>query len=43
MFQRKVVDKILKNYVHFFTKNHAFYEVMWKNIVEPDRTHRAIL
>jgi hypothetical protein len=39
MFQIKVAEKI-KN-THFMLKsvleNRAVYEIMWKNIVEPDR------
>jgi len=38
MFQAKVVDKIKMNIsssVIFFYLNHAIYEIMWKNIVEP--------
>ena len=23
--------------IHFFSENHSVYEIMWKNIVEPDR------
>jgi hypothetical protein len=44
MFQGKVVDKIKTFYVQFFfTKNYAFYEVMWRKIVlERDRPHMAI-
>jgi len=39
MFQTKVVEKIK---THFLTKYHvsenvAVYEIMWKNIAEPDR------
>jgi len=22
--------------INFFPKNHGFYEIMWKNMVEPD-------
>ena len=39
MFQTKVVEKIT---IHFafnnFIENHDFFEKMWKNIVEPDKT-----
>ena len=40
---RNVSDKICKGnqntfYVqYFFPENRAFYEIMWKNVVEPDR------
>jgi hypothetical protein len=39
MFQKKVVEK-LKTYImlsNFFSENDAVYEIMWKNVVEPDR------
>jgi len=36
MFQTKVVKNL------FFSENHAVYEVMWKNIVEPDRPQITI-
>jgi len=26
----------------FFFENRAFYEVMWKNIVEPGRSHLTV-
>jgi hypothetical protein len=39
MFQTKLVEKI-KTFilcsVIVFPENHAFYEVMWKSMVEPD-------
>jgi len=44
MFQTKVVDKIKTHIlcsVTFFY-NSAFYEKMWKNISEPDRSHMTI-
>jgi len=38
MFQTKVVEKINTHFVFskvfFFLENRAFYEIMWKNIVE---------
>jgi hypothetical protein len=40
MFQTKVVEKIKTHVLlsaTFFSENHAFYERMWKNVVEPDR------
>jgi len=27
---------------NFFSENHAVYEIMWKNIVQPDRTQMTI-
>jgi hypothetical protein len=41
MFQAKVVEKIethiLCSVIFFHPKNRAFYEIMWKNVGEPDR------
>jgi len=41
----KVVEKIktryLVNYL-FFSGYHAFYEIMWEKIVEPDRPQMTI-
>jgi len=46
MFQTKVVEKIktriLCSMTFFFFKNRAVYEIMWKNIVEPDRPQMTI-
>jgi len=41
MFQTKIVEKIKTHCVsyNFFSKNRAVYEIMWKNMVQPDR-HR---
>jgi hypothetical protein len=42
------LDKICKgnqnnNYVFkFFPENYVCYEVIWKNVVEPDRPHMAL-
>jgi hypothetical protein len=39
MFQTKVIEKI-KIHILFsltFPENPAVYEIMWKNMVEPDR------
>jgi len=44
MFQTKVVE-IIKAKCHIrkkFSENRAFYEIMWKNTVEPDRLQMAI-
>jgi hypothetical protein len=39
MFQTKVVEKIkaFNAYSIFFFENRAIYELMWKNVVQPDR------
>jgi len=40
MFQTKVVNRIKTHIlcsVNFFPKNHAIFEVMWKNKVESGR------
>ena len=29
--------------IHFFSENHAFYETLWQNMVEPDRPHDNML
>jgi hypothetical protein len=45
VFRKKVVEKIKTHVISsmtFFPKNHAFYEIMWKNIVVPDRTQMTI-
>jgi hypothetical protein len=38
MFQTKVVEET-KSYLYsiFFSEYHVGYEIMWKNMVEPDR------
>jgi hypothetical protein len=44
MFQTKVVEEIkhfMLNNV-FFLENHAVYEIMYKNMVEPDRPQLTI-
>jgi len=47
MFQTKFVEKItihvfiLSNFP--FSENRAVYEIIWKNIVETDRSQMAIL
>ena len=44
MFHIKVVEKI-KTFIScwklFFSENRAAYEVMWKNVVQPDRPYGA--
>jgi hypothetical protein len=42
MFQTKVIDKIISGSVIFFLENRADYEIMWKNIVKPDRPQMTI-
>jgi len=44
MFQTKVVGKIKTHILCSvtFLKNHAAYEIMWKNIVELGRPHKTI-
>jgi len=42
---KNVVEKIKTHIlcsVTFILKNHAFYEIMWKNIVEPDMPQMTI-
>jgi len=42
MFQTKVVEKIKTRFVfsNFFPESCAVYDIMWKNIVEPDRPQK---
>jgi hypothetical protein len=45
MFQTKVVEKIETHIllINFFSpKNRAICDIMWKNIVEPGRSHMTI-
>jgi len=45
MFQTKVVEKIKTHFVFsifYFFENRAFYEIMWKNILEQTRPHMTI-
>jgi hypothetical protein len=45
MFQKQVGEKIKTHIlrpVAFFFENHAVYEIMWKNIVDPGRLHMPI-
>jgi len=45
MFQTKLVKKNQNTHFqssNFFFENRAVYEVMWINIVEPDRPQMAI-
>jgi len=44
MFQTKVVE--IKTYIlcsdSFFFEKHAVYEIMWQNVVQPDRQQMTI-
>jgi hypothetical protein len=45
MFQTKVIQKVTKHVLHsatIFNENRAVYEIMWKNIVQPDRPQMTI-
>jgi hypothetical protein len=42
MFQTKVVDKIKSMFNNFFSENLAVYEIMFKNMVEPERPQMTI-
>ena len=44
MFQTKVVEKIKTHFVfdNVFLENRAVYEILWKNMVEPDRPHMTV-
>jgi hypothetical protein len=44
MFQSKVVEKIKTHFKfnNFFSENRAVYEIMWENMVQPDRPQMAI-
>jgi hypothetical protein len=46
MFQTKVVEKIKIHFmfhnIFFFFENRAVWEIMWKNMVQPDRPEMAI-
>ena len=43
MFQPKVVEKLETHFMsnNFFPENRAGYEIMWKNIVQPDKPQMA--
>ena len=44
-FQTKVVEKIKTHIlctVTFFSENHAVYGIMWKNMLQPDRSNMTI-
>ena len=45
MFQTKVLEKIKTHFIinnFFFFENHSVYEIMWKNILKPDRPQMTI-
>jgi len=44
MFQTEVVEKIKTHFVfsNVIFENHAFYEIMWNDIVEPGRPRMTI-
>jgi hypothetical protein len=45
MVQRKVLEKIKTQILCpkiFFPENRALHEIMWKNMVQPDRPQMAI-
>ena len=45
MFKPKVLEKIKTHIlclIIFFFEDHAFYEIMWKYIVQPDRPQMTI-
>jgi hypothetical protein len=43
MFQTKVLEKIKARILgSFFFENSAVYEIMWKNIVDPDTQQMTI-
>jgi len=41
-FVRKIKTHISCSVTIFFGENHAFYEIMWKNIVEQDISQMTI-
>jgi len=45
MFQTNIVEKIKTHIlcsITFFPQNCAIYEIMWENVVEPDRPQMTI-
>jgi hypothetical protein len=45
MFQTKVVEEIKTHFVFsnfFFSENRSFYEIMWKTVLDPDRTQMTV-
>jgi len=45
MFQAKSADKIKTHFMSsiYIAKNRAVYEIVWKNIVNPDRPNHNII
>jgi hypothetical protein len=45
MFQIKVVEEVkihILSSITLFPENHVLYDIMWKNIVKPDRSKMTI-
>jgi hypothetical protein len=42
MFQTEVVEKLKTHLLCSVFENHGIFEIMWKNIVEPERPQIAI-
>jgi hypothetical protein len=43
MVQEKVVEKIKTHVMfNFFFENHALYEIIWKNMVQSERSQMTI-
>jgi len=44
MFYIKVLEPIKTHFVcnNLFSENHAIYEIMWRNMVQPDRPQVTI-
>jgi hypothetical protein len=45
VFRTKVVEKVKNTHFVFnnvFSENRAVYEIMWKNMVQPDRPQMTI-
>ena len=41
--KKNILEKINTKYFrHFFSENRAFYKIMWKNVVEPERSQMTI-
>jgi hypothetical protein len=43
MFQTYVIEEIKTHFMFntFFPENPSVYELMWKNVGQPDRSHRT--
>jgi hypothetical protein len=44
MFETKFVDKIKTRFIfnNFFPEDRAVYEIVWENVVEPDRPQMTL-